>query len=154
MVGALLADSSSRSWSNELCEMIGWAPETLPPVVDPTAIVGEITPAAAAECGLQAGTPVVCGSNDTTVELFGVGAIRPGEGAVKLAMPGCFIRSRMARSCARLCRVIRTSSMASTTPQPGINACASAHRWLRDQFFATEGFDGMDALASDCATGE
>ena len=148
VVGALLADSSSRSWSNELCEMIGWAPDTLPPVVDPTEIVGEITPAAAAECGLQAGTPVVCGSNDTTVELFGVGAIRPGEGAVKLATAGVLYQVTDGPlvhppvSCYP--HIVEGLSYTAT----GINACVSAPRWLRDQFFSTEGFDGMDALAS------
>ena len=51
-------------------------------------MVGGVLPRAAARCGLAAGTPVVCGSNDTTVEFFGVGAITPGVGGVKLATAG------------------------------------------------------------------
>ena len=62
--------------------------ETLPPVVRPTDVVGEVTEKAERETGLAAGTPVVCGSNDTTVEFFGVGAIEPGIGAIKLATAG------------------------------------------------------------------
>lgn len=153
VVGALLADSTTRGWSHELCEMIGWAPETLPPIVDPTAIVGEITAVAAAECGLRAGTPVVCGSNDTTVELFGAGAIRPGEGAVKLATAGVLYQVtdgplvRPPVSCYP--HVIDHLYYTAT----GINSCASAHRWMRDQFFAADGFDGMDALAAGVQAG-
>jgi len=49
--------------------------ETLPPVVRPTDVVGQVTAKAARETGLAAGTPVVCGSNDTTVEFFGVGGL-------------------------------------------------------------------------------
>ncbi|MEY2414753.1 MAG: xylulokinase, partial [Ilumatobacteraceae bacterium] len=153
VVGALLADSSARNWSHELCEMIGWSPETLPEVVDPTAIVGEITPAAAAESGLRVGTPVVCGSNDTTVELFGAGAIRPNEGAVKLATAGVLYQVtdgpvvRPPVSCYP--HIVDGLYYTAT----GINSCASAHRWLRDQFFAADGFDGMDVLASEVRPG-
>ena len=50
--------------------------------------MGGVTADAAARTGLAAGTPVVCGSNDTTVEFFGIGAITPGIGAVKLATAG------------------------------------------------------------------
>lgn len=153
VVGALLADSSAHSWSRELCEMIGWSPETLPPIVDPADVVGEITAAAAAECGLRAGTSVVCGSNDTTVELFGAGALRPGEGAVKLATAGVLYQVtdgplvRPPVSCYP--HVVDGLYYTAT----GINSCASAHRWMRDQFFAAEGFDGMDALASEVQPG-
>jgi xylulokinase len=153
VVGALLADSSARSWSRELCDLIGWSAETLPPIVDTTALVGEVTAIAAAECGLRAGTPVVCGSNDTTVELFGAGAIRPGEGAVKLATAGVLYQVtdgplvRPPVSCYP--HIIDGLYYTAT----GINSCASAHRWMRDQFFAADGFDGMDALAGDVSPG-
>lgn len=152
-VGALMADSSARGWSHELCEMVGWRPETLPPIVDPAAIVGTITPAAAEECGLRAETPVVCGSNDTTVELFGVGATRPGDGAVKLATAGVLYQVtdgplvRPPVSCYP--HVIDGLYYAAT----GINSCASAHRWLRDRMFQAEGFTGMDAMAGSVEAG-
>lgn len=35
----------------------------------------------------------------------------------------------------------------------GINSCASAHRWLRDQMFEPEGFAGMDELAGSVQPG-
>lgn len=152
-VGALLADSSTRGWSHELCELVGWSPATLPPIVDATTVVGQVTRAAAAECGLVAGTSVVCGSNDTTVELFGAGACRPGDAAVKLATagvifqvtPGPLVRPPV--SCYP--HVIEGLYYTAT----GINSCASAHRWMRDQFFAADGFGGMDALAASAPVG-
>jgi xylulokinase len=152
-VGALMADSSTRGWSLELCEMVGWRPETLPPIADPTAIVGAVTAAAAAECGLSAGTPVVCGSNDTTVELFGAGATRAGQGAVKLATAGVIYQVtdgplvRPPVSCYP--HVVDGLYYTAT----GINSCASAHRWLRDQMFEAEGFAGMDAIAGSVSPG-
>lgn len=153
VVGALLADSSTREWSGELCEMVNWSSATLPPVVEPTAIVGMVTPTAAIECGLRAGTPVVCGSNDTTVELFGAGATKPGEGAVKLATAGVTYLVtdgpvvRPPVSCYP--HIVEGLYYTAT----GINSCASAHRWMRDQFFAADGFDGMDVLAASVPAG-
>lgn len=152
-VGALLADSATHGWSGELCAMVGWSPATLPPIVDATTIVGQVTATAAAECGLVAGTPVVCGSNDTTVELFGAGACSAGDGAVKLATAGVIYQVtdgplvRPPVSCYP--HVVDGLYYTAT----GINSCASAHRWMRDQFFAADGFDGMDALAASVPIG-
>jgi xylulokinase len=146
-VGALLADATSGGWSVELCEMVGWNPATLPPIVDPATVVGTVTDDAAAATGLATGTPVVCGSNDTTVELFGCGATRPDDGAVKLATAGVTYQVtdgplvRPPVSCYP--HVIDGLYYTAT----GINSCASAHRWVRDRFFADEGFEGMDAMA-------
>ena len=148
VIGALMADSSTQQWSPELCELGGWDPATLPPVVRPTDVVGSVTAAAAAASGLKAGTPVVCGSNDTTVELFGAGATKPGEGAVKLATAGVTYQvadGPLVRPPVSCYPHIVDGLYYTAT---GINSCASAHRWLRDQFFATEGFAGMDDLAS------
>lgn len=152
-VGALLADSTTGGWSPELCDMVGWDIATLPPIVASTAIVGQVTSAAADQCGLRVGTPVVCGSNDTTVELFGCGAVMPGEGAVKLATAGVVYQVadgplvRPPVSCYP--HIVQGRYYTAT----GINSCASAHRWVRDRFFADDGFDGMDALAATVSAG-
>ena len=152
-VGALLADSSTRGWSAELCAMVGWSPATLPPIVGATAVVGHVTPAAAAQCGLAEGTPVVCGSNDTTVELLGAGATSPGDGAVKLATAGVISQvteGPLVRPPVSCYPHIVDGLYYTAT---GINSCASAHRWMRDRFFAADGFDGMDALAATAPVG-
>jgi xylulokinase len=152
-IGALLADSTTRGWSPELCDMVGWSPATLPPIVDPATVVGEVTTAAAEECGLRPGTPVVCGSNDTTVELFGAGAITPGAGAVKLATAGVIYQvtdGPLVRPPVSCYPHIVDGLYYTAT---GINSCASAHRWMRDQFFATDGFEGMDTLAQSIEPG-
>jgi xylulokinase len=153
VVGALMGDAATHAWSPELCEMVGWPLDTLPPVVRPTDVVGSVTAAAAAASGLAVGTPVVCGSNDTTVELFGAGAVNPGEGAVKLATAGVTYQVadgplvRPPVSCYP--HIVEGRYYTAT----GINSCASAHRWLRDQFFAADGFDGMDRLAAEVPAG-
>jgi xylulokinase len=153
-VGTLLYDGRRDEWSGRLCAMIGLDPAVLPPIVAPTAVVGEVTPEAAAESGLAAGTPIVCGSSDTSVETLGAGAAAVGQGAVKLATAAAI-------------------SIVGNEPRPdpsvinypfcvpghwytigATNSCASAHRWLRDSFFADErrsGAEIFDAMDRDAA---
>ena len=160
VVGALMADYRTRSWSPALAALIGWPMESLPPVVRPTDVVGEVTAAAARETGLAAGTPVVCGSNDTTVEFFCVGAVAPGIGAIKVATAAVLFLATEGPSVNPpvSCYPHIVEGMYYTAT--GTNSCASAHRWLRDNFFlpvlagdGSAAFAEMDALAAGVAPG-
>lgn len=158
-LGTLMLDAQRGRWSDELCGMIGWPMETLPPIVKPTTVVGRVTAEAARATGLAEGTPVVCGTSDTAAETYGAGMVREGLGVVKLATAA-------------------TVSVLSPTSQPDFelinyyhvvpdhwyiitatNSCASAHKWLRDTFFRREGedgraaFDAMDRMAAAVAPG-
>ncbi|MEO3430424.1 xylulokinase [Pelagibius sp. CAU 1746] len=157
VLGALLSDVETRDWSPDLCGLIDWGMETLSPVGAPEAIAGEVTGGAAAATGLAAGTPVVIGSNDTTVELYGAGAIEAGQGAIKLATAGVVFLA---------CDRPEVHPPVSCYPHilpglwymaSGINACATAHRWVRDTFFADLAPDSayaeMDRLAAGIAPG-
>jgi xylulokinase len=152
-VGALLADNETKTWSPALCDLIAWDMAKLPPIIKPTDIAGTVTPAAAARTGLAAGTPVVCSSNDTTVEFFGVGADKPGIGAVKLATAGVLFLATQGPSVNPpiSCYPHIIEGMFYTAT--GTNSCASAHRWLRDIMFPAGGFEAMDALAASIPPG-
>lgn len=152
-LGALMVDAATARWSEELCGMIGWPMVSLPPIVAPTAVVGRVGEAAAAATGLAAGTPVVCGSSDTAVETFGAGMVTGGLGVVKLATAATVsVLSPHARPDPALINyyhIVPDHWYVIT----GTNSCASAHRWLRDTFYAADGFDGMDRLAAATAPG-
>ncbi len=158
-VGTLLFDPAAGQWSPRLCGMIGLDATILPPVTRATAVVGAVTEKAAAASGLHCGTPVVCGSSDTSVEALGAGATRLGQGTVKLAT-------------AATVSIIGASSHTHPTlinypyaiaglwyTITGTNSCASAHRWLRDSFFldasgdGSSAFDAMDVMASKVPAG-
>lgn len=158
-VGTMLMDVGADRWSEELCALAGWDPATLPPLVQPTDVVGTVTPAAAAQCGLRAGTPVVCGTSDTSIETFGAGSIHPGDGTVKLATAATFsVVSAQPNVHATLINypLVVPGRWYTIT---GTNSCASAHRWLRDRFFLAPGGDGaaafaeMDRLAAETPAG-
>ena len=110
--------------------------------------MGQVTEKAARETGLAAGTPVVCGSNDTTVEFFGVGAIEPGIGAIKIATSAVLFLATQGSSVHPpvSCYPHIVEGMYYTAT--GTNSCASAHRWLRDNFFLPPGEGATETLPS------
>jgi len=153
VIGALMADVNTRDWSPAICQLIDWPMETLPPVAEATAVAGTVTTTAARDTGLAPGTPVVVGSNDTTVEFFGVGALQPGQTAIKLATAGVLFLA-VDRP------VVQPPISCYPHIAPGMyylatgtNACASAHRWARDRLFPGESFEAMDAEATKAPAG-
>lgn len=155
-VGALMADAETGDWSDALCDLIGWPRETLPPLAAPSAVVGTVGAAAAREAGLADGLPVVCGSNDTTVEILGAGAVRAGQGAIKLATAGVVFLVTEAAAVHPPISCYPHILPGRFYMASGTNACASAHRWLRDLMFDPpdgESFAAMDRLAAAVPAG-
>jgi xylulokinase len=73
-----LYDLRAQAWAED------WAAEVapglpLPRLAWPGEAVGSVTPAAAAQTGLRAGTPVTAGTVDAWAEAFSVGVRRPGD---------------------------------------------------------------------------
>jgi xylulokinase len=132
--GSLFYDMARRCWSEELCALVGLPMDVLPPLVEPTDVVGRVTAAAAAQTGLVAGTPVVAGCSDSAVEGYAAGAIRPGQMILKLATAGNVnVMTAEAHPHPRTLtysHVIR--GMWYTVS--ATNTAASAERWFRDTF--------------------
>jgi xylulokinase len=162
--GTMLADTKGKAWSVDICDLIGWDMSTLPPIVDPVTIVGDVSNIGATETGLAEGTPVVAGTMDTAIEGYGAGAVDPGQGVIKLATAGAVsvINERLEphASVIDYPHVIPDQAFSIT----GTNSCASAHRWLKDQLFSAPAqgeqskvtwpsFGEMDRLASDVTAG-
>ncbi len=150
-VGALLADRETGGWSAEICALVDWPSERLPPLAAPSDIVGRVAAAAAARLGLPEGLPVVCGSNDTTVELFGAGALAPGQGAVKLASAGVLFLTTEGASVRPPVSCYPHLVPGRYYAATGINSCATAHRWLCETFFSTAADGEPDYAAMDAS---
>ena len=131
--GTLMFDSQRSEWSTELCDLIGWNVNTLPPVKAATAVVGAVTSRAALATGLVSGTPVVCGTSDTAAETFAAGMTRRGQAVVKLATAGTVSvltqNPPADETVVNYFHVVPDHWYTITAT----NACASSHRWLRDQ---------------------
>lgn len=100
----------------------------------PTDRIGGLTAQAAAQTGLVAGTPVICGSTDTVMEVFASGAVQRGDLTVKLATAGriCVITDRAYPHP----DLINYSHIADGLWYPGTatKSCAASYRWFRDTF--------------------
>lgn len=87
-VGTLLYNPAEQAWIEDFCTDLGLPPGALPRPVQPCQIVGQVSRDGAAMSGLAPGTPVIAGTTDTAAEMFGAGAVRPGQATVKLATVG------------------------------------------------------------------
>jgi len=83
-----LYDLRTGDWAWDIVEAANLDPRRLPPVNDPSTVVGTVDARAAAETGLRAGTPVVAGAADHVASAFSAGAVEPGDLVVKLGGAG------------------------------------------------------------------
>lgn len=132
--GSMLFDYNKQCWSQELCGIIDIDVSMLPKVVNPSDIVGTITPEAAADTGLCAGTQVLCGTTDTVMEVFAAGAVSEGQMTIKLATAGriCVVTDKSYPDK----NLINYSHVFDGLWYPGTatKSCAASYRWYRDTF--------------------
>lgn len=76
--GTILFDLKKRDWSGELLSGLNIPAEWMPTTYEGPQFTGTISPAAAVETGLYAGTPVAAGGGDQAAQAVGVGAVEPG----------------------------------------------------------------------------
>jgi xylulokinase len=76
--GTNVLDLDTLRWSERLVSLAGIDGEKLPDLKASTAVVGQLTAAAAKALGLSAGIPVVAGGGDGVCAGVGVGSVKPG----------------------------------------------------------------------------
>lgn len=132
--GSMLYDCERMCWDEELCALAGISMSILPPLKKPTDIIGGVTEAAAEATGLKVGTPVICGTTDTVMEVFASGAVEKGDITVKLATAGriCVITDKAYPDR----HMINYSHIIDGLWYPGTatKSAAASYRWYRDTF--------------------
>lgn len=84
-VGYIPFDYKHRRWaaySDWKWQALSMRPELLPDLVEPGTVIGEMTPQAAAQTGILAGTPLVAAAADKACEVLGAGCLDPTIGAL------------------------------------------------------------------------
>ena len=161
--GSLLYDAERKSWSEELCSMIGLPLSALPPICRTKDVVGKVRCEVAELTGLPQNLPVIAGCSDTAAEDFSAGAINQGQIIVKLATAG---------NVNLVTDQAHPHAKAFTYPYSvegkwytvtATNSCASAYRWMRDALFPAEYaqcekegldiYELMDKLAAESELG-
>ena len=147
----MLFDCNAMQWDAKLCDLAGITADMLPPVVKPTDVIGKVTSSAAKATGLSEGTPVICGTTDTVMEVFASGAVKKGQMTLKLATAGriCVITDRTYPDI----NLINYSHFIDGLYYPGTatKSCAASYRWFRDTFGGD--YKELDAAASEVPIG-
>lgn len=150
--GSMLFDCRKMAWDSELCALAGISPDTLPPIVSPTDTVGKVTKEAARATGLLEGTPVICGTTDTCMEVFASGAVSLGDMTVKLATAGriCVITDKAYPDR----HLVNYSHVCDGLWYPGTatKAAAASYRWYRDTL-GGDSYKALDAGAAEIPVG-
>jgi len=74
----LLFDLKNEKWSDRMLDLVGLDSDSVPPLVESSAVAGEVTEEASRVTGLAPGTPVVAGAGDQQAGALGIGAVEPG----------------------------------------------------------------------------
>jgi xylulokinase len=169
LTGEYVMDYHTASYYNPLFDLrkLCWDPRFAEPIVDlerlprllwSDQIAGFVTPAAAAETGLKAATPVTAGTIDAAAEAVSVGVIDPGDMMVMYGTTMFFIHvtgepvpdPRMWATA--FCLPGRYSI------DGGMSTTGALTRWFRDTFAAEEmaveasgGPNAYETLASTAA---
>ena len=132
--GSMLYNCNTRQWDSSLCDIIGITSDMLPPIVNPTDVIGKVTQKAADMTCLAVGTPVICGTTDTVMEVFASGACSKNDVTVKLATAGriCVITDKPYPDK----HLVNYSHVVDGLWYPGTatKSCAASYRWYRDTF--------------------
>ena len=132
--GSMLFDCNGECWDKWLCSLAGIDVDMLPPLKNPTDIIGAVTEKAAKATGLAEGTPVICGTTDTVMEVFASGAVELGDVTVKLATAGriCVITDKPHPDR----HLVNYAHVVDGLWYPGTatKAAAASYRWYRDTF--------------------
>lgn len=132
--GSMLFDFDTRRWDTKFLTLLGLTEDNLPKVVRPNTVAGYVTAKAAEVSGLKEGTPVICGSTDTAMEVFASGAVEVGQMTLKLATAGriCVVADKLIPDK----NLINYSHLVDGLYYPGTatKSCAASLRWFRDAF--------------------
>jgi len=149
--GSMMFDINTMKWSSELCGILDIDVEMMPKIVKPTDIVGTITKQASELTGLCEGTPVLCGTTDTVMEVFASGAVSKGQMTLKLATAGriCVVTDKPYPDV----NLINYSHIIDGMFYPGTatKSCAASYRWFRDTF--GEDYTELDKQAESVSIG-
>jgi xylulokinase len=151
--GTLLLDITTGDWSPALIEASGLDRSMLPDVFPSTSVTGFLTQAAADELGLAAGTPVVAGGGDAPCGALGAGVIEPSAMLLTISTGAQALVPTLAPE---IDRGGRMHTFRSTLEPSGSQAgwyhmgatmvAGLALRWLRDDVFGLDAFQGYEQM--------
>ena len=149
--GSMLFDFDKKVWDEHLLSLVGLNEKVMPKIASPLDLAGTVNEQASNDSGLLVGTPVICGSTDTAMEVFAAGGVNKGDMTVKLATAGriCIVSDNYVADK----NVINYSHLKEGFYYPGsaTKSCAASLRWFRDCFGGD--FETFSEMAEEVAVG-
>ena len=128
-----LYDVERQDWVDDLASDI-LPLEKLPRLLWSNEIAGHVTPAAAAETGLAAGTPVTAGTIDAAAEALSVGVDRPGDMMMMYGSTIFIILRTQARATDPRIWYAPWLFEGEHASMAGLATSGTLTHWFRDQF--------------------
>jgi xylulokinase len=153
--GTLALDVRNGRWSEEILNEIGLDIELYPPIFMPDSPAGVVTPEAARETGLEAGTPVFHGGADQVMQAIGNGIIAPGQISVTIGT-GAQVFSPLASP--SYDKALRSHTFNNYRPGSwyflgAVLAGGLSLSWLRHKILGGMPYRDMDSLAAQISCG-
>ncbi|MDZ4093536.1 MAG: xylulokinase [Paracoccaceae bacterium] len=86
--GTQLMDCATGTWDPQLCDLVGWNIDHLPPLSNPWDRAGTLRPVLAARWGMGRDVAVATGAGDNMGSTLGAGGARPGDAVVSIGTSG------------------------------------------------------------------
>jgi xylulokinase len=147
-----LRDLRSDEWSEPLLEAVGVSPDLFPRVVEADEPVGAVTAEAAADTGLEDGTPVAGGTVDGAAAALEAGAVDPGQAAEMTGTSTVLMLALAEPRSEPAFIAMRHAARGRRLLLGAIVASGASLRWLRDRLGAGS-FDELTAEAAEVPPG-
>lgn len=141
-----LFDPRTTSWTDRFADGIAQL-DRLPPIRWPADRLGTVSPDAARETGIPAGTPVAVGTVDVQAEALSVGVAEPGDLMIMYGSTTFFLAVVDAPVAAGPLWLTAAHVPGRWCVAAGLATGGSALAWFRDQF-------ARDLVAAERASGE
>lgn len=146
-------DQRARRWSPAILDAAGLDADMFPPILAATDVLGEVTPQAAAECGLRAGTTVVVGGGDGPMAAVGAGVTTPEDGAYVCLGTSSWISLTAAEPLYDPTMATMTFDHVRTghfVPTATMQAGAGSLEWWGDVLAPGRAEDRFDRILAEC----
>jgi xylulokinase len=146
-----LYDPASHTWTHEYTDVIA-PPGLLPELRWCDEVVGEVSPTAAEQTGLRAGTPVVTGGVDALLEALSVGVAQPGDLMIMYGSTAFFILITDQALTRPPLWSLPGAFDGTSVLAGGMATAGSATRWFIDLLEDERGSSAYDELFAAAAT--
>jgi xylulokinase len=151
----LLFDTARRCWSTHLLDALTIDAGLLPPIHESADVAGGLRAEMAAASGLRAGTPVVFGGSDQSMQALGNGVVEPGVVLCTIGTGGqLFAPTTMpvydrALRLHLFCHAMPDCwHLMAATLSAGLSL-----RWLRDNVFEHKSYQALAEMAAEAPPG-